>query len=66
MTEPLEVHKDFNEAVIEFWHSDEVRPFARVVADELKVYEDYVEVYSRDYSYPILIVREYDWWREAE
>jgi hypothetical protein len=66
MIEPLEIHKDFNEAVVEFWHSDESRPFAMVHTDELRVYKEYIEVYSRDYTYPILIVREYDWWREAE
>jgi hypothetical protein len=66
MNEPLEIHKDFDEALIEFWHSDENRPFAKVHTDELRVYEDRIEVYSRDYSYPVLIVQEYDWWREAE
>lgn len=66
MTEPLEIHADLDEALIEFWHSDEIRPFAKVFADELRVYEEYIEVYSRDYSYPILVVKEYDWWREAE
>lgn len=63
---PIEIHRGFDEALIKFWHSDENRPFARVFADELRVFEEHIEVYSRDYPYPILIVKEYDWWREAE
>lgn len=61
ISKPLEVHADLDEAVVEFWHSDENRPFATVHADELRVYKEFVEVYSRDYSCPILLVHEYDW-----
>ena len=45
------------------WHGGETRPFATVYADELQVYEEFVEVYSRDYDVPILIVHEYAYCR---
>lgn len=60
---PLELHSDLDESLVEFWHGGETRPFATVYADELRVYEEFVEVYSRDYDVPILIVREYAYCR---
>lgn len=54
----------FDEGEIEFYHSDETRPFLVVYADTLKIYDDRVEVYSRDYPTPIITVYEYDYWRE--
>lgn len=57
MTNPLEIHRNFDEALIEFWHSDETRSFARVFVDELRIFEEYTEVYSREYPYPILVVK---------
>jgi len=65
MSEPLEIHKDLDEEneIVEFWHSDEIRPFAEVYANELRIYEDYIEVYSQDYPHPILTVHEADWWK---
>lgn len=66
MNEPLEIYKDLDEALIEFWHSDETEPFIKIYADKLSFYSDYVEVYNRDYTNPILIVKEYDFWRKAK
>lgn len=65
MSEPLEIYDDFDDSLIEFWHSDEIRPFVKARADELRIHLEYAEVYSRDYSYPILVINEYDFWREA-
>lgn len=61
-----EILEGFNEGFVEFWHSDENRPFMRIATDTLKIYEDRVEVYSRDYPYPIATVIEYGFWKEIE
>lgn len=56
----------FDEQTIEFWHSDEVRPFLTVVADTIEISENgSAFIYSRDYSAPIATVIEWDFWRQA-
>jgi hypothetical protein len=66
MVEPIEVLRDFHEGEVAFWHSDETSPFLTVRLDMLKIYDDKIEVYSRDYKHPIAIVYEYDFWKELE
>ena len=57
------VFDGYDERVIEFWHSDENRPFLRVSVDKLVIEEDlFVQIYSRDYDHPIAVVEEYDYW----
>lgn len=65
-TEPIEILDNLDEQFVEFWHSDEIRPFLKIAVDKLVFYYDYVECYSRDYSEPIAIIKEYDWYRYDE
>jgi hypothetical protein len=58
------IFSDYNEALIAFWHSDENRPFATVVADTIILYEDgCIEVYSRDYAAACATIWEWDYWK---
>lgn len=51
---------------VEFWNSDESRPFMKVWADQLIIKEDRIEVYSKDYIDTIVIVNEYDFYTYYE
>jgi hypothetical protein len=64
MPEPIDIFEDFDEGEVAFWHSDETSPFLTIRLDTMKIYEDKVEIYSRDYEHPIAIVYEYDFWKE--
>jgi hypothetical protein len=58
------VFTDYDEAMVAFWHSDEIRPFLTVAADSLFVYEDgCIEVYSHDYAGAIATIWEWDYWK---
>ena len=65
--EPEEIHEGFDEKFVEFWHSDENRPFMSIATDTLKIYESgRAEIYSRDYEYPIAVVCEWDFWKQRD
>ena len=57
--------KDFEvDTRVDFFHSDENRPFLSVYADMLTMEGSVVMVFSRDYEGPIAVVYEYDYWTE--
>jgi hypothetical protein len=65
-----DMHKEtllFDGEPIEFWHSDETRPFAVFQeVDSMIEYDAYMEVYNRDYPTPIAVIHEYGWWRARD
>jgi len=53
-----------SETQIEFWHSDEQRPFVQIWGDRLIVGTDGAAmVYSRDYTDPIATINEWSFWQ---
>jgi hypothetical protein len=57
---------EFDEEEIGFWYSDENRPFLKIFVDKMIVYDEKVEIFSRDYDYPIATIVEYDFWKTIE
>jgi hypothetical protein len=57
---------DVQSAKIEFWHSDEIRPFLICEEVDRMVFldDEAIEVYNRDYQKPIFVVNEWSFWRQ--
>ena len=55
-------------AKLQFWHSDENRPF--LICEEVDVMkltnDGHAILYNRDYKHPIVIVREWDRWVQVD
>lgn len=60
--------EDGQSAKFEFQHSDETRPFLVCEeVDSMRFVDDghCIEVYNRDYKYPIFTVHEWEFWRQV-
>ena len=58
---------DGQSAKIEFWHSDEIRPFLICEEVDKMVFSDdgAIEVDNKDYQKPIFVVKEWSFWRQV-